>query len=134
MKNIIRQWAKLIPIPQNPQSIRAVPNTQGTVAIPEIINHEQDNYVPVVGSKCLWYNIETSRYDVKLTVNDDDLITINRQCEVCNHPYPVKIKAWKIRSCNYAAAPCPKCNVFQTVDLAALRKEDIGKSVAILKA
>lgn len=74
-----------------------------------------------------WYAIGTKKFsNLKLAAADNDDIPVEKSCEVCEHPYIVKIKAWKIRSCDCAAAPCPRCSTFQIIDLDRLRKERYG--------
>jgi len=86
---------------------------------------------PVVGrlhqAGSAWYSIGMKTFgNLTLSAADDEDVTVEKSCEICDHPYAVKIKAWKIRSCDCVAAPCPKCSVFQIVDLDRLRKERFG--------
>ncbi len=74
-----------------------------------------------------WYTIGVKTFnDLRVSAADYDDVTVERICEFCDHLYPVKIKIWKIRSCDCAAAPCPKCAAFQVVDLDLVRKDRFG--------
>lgn len=74
-----------------------------------------------------WYSIGMKSFrNLTLSADDNDDVEVRKSCEVCDHLYAIKIKAWKIRSCDVAAAPCPKCSTFQIVDLDVLRKERFG--------
>jgi hypothetical protein len=75
----------------------------------------------------VWYSIGMKSFrNLTLSAADNDDVTVEKSCEVCDHLYAIKVKAWKIRSCDMAAAPCPKCSTFQIVDLDVLRKERYG--------
>jgi hypothetical protein len=80
------------------------------------------------GSACsAWYSIGMKSFrGLTLSAADDEDVTVEKSCDVCDHLYAIKIKAWKIRSCDCAAAPCPKCSAFQIVDLDVLRKDRFG--------
>jgi hypothetical protein len=74
-----------------------------------------------------WYSIGMKSFKgLRLSAADEEDVSIEKSCEVCDHPYVIRIKAWKIRSCDCAAAPCPKCLAFQIVDLDAIRKSKFG--------
>lgn len=73
--------------------------------------------------RCQWYRVEKASHDINLGLPDDALVPVQYRCMICDHPYVVPIKAWKVRSCLYIAAPCKKCNTFQTIDMAELRSE-----------
>jgi hypothetical protein len=74
-----------------------------------------------------WYSIGMKSFrNLTLSAADNEEVEVRRSCDICDHLYSVKIKAWKIRSCDVAAAPCPKCLTFQIVDLDVLRKERFG--------
>jgi hypothetical protein len=74
-----------------------------------------------------WYSIGMKSFKgLTLSAADDDIVEVRKNCDVCDHPYAVKIKAWKIRSCDVAAAPCPRCSAYQILDLDAVRKENFG--------
>jgi hypothetical protein len=75
----------------------------------------------------VWYSVGAKTFrDLTLTAADDEDVTVEKSCDICSCLYAITIKAWKIRSCNCAAAPCPKCSAFQIIDLDRLRKERYG--------
>ncbi len=121
MKNIIRQWGRMLAkfCSRDARSVIDKTVTTDTVSRSIGIDMPERPATP----RCQWYRVEKARHEIDLGVPDDTLVPVQYRCMICDHPYVVPIKAWKIRSCLYIAAPCKKCNTFQTIDMAELRSE-----------
>ncbi len=121
MKNIIRQWGRMLARICSGDAQSVIDKT----VTPDTISRRIGTDMPErpAAPRCQWYRVEKASYDINLGVHDDALVPVQYRCMICGHSYTVPVKAWKIRSCLYVAAPCKKCNTFQTIDMAELRTE-----------
>ncbi|BAI62978.1 hypothetical protein MCP_2906 [Methanocella paludicola SANAE] len=121
MKNIIRQWGRMLARLCSGDARSVIDKTVTTDTISRNIGAEMPERPAKPG--CQWYRVEKASHDINLGVHDDALVPVQYRCMICGHAYVVPVKAWKIRSCLYVASPCKKCNTFQTIDMAELRSE-----------
>lgn len=124
MRDIIRQWGRVIgshfgkkevirSVISSPIADIGESGALSRSAAPE-------NYTPPV--RKAWYIVEQiTKRNVLPNASPDAIVTVHNTCQICDHVYPVGIKVWKLRSCNYVGAPCPRCKVFQTIDLNGLQ-------------
>lgn len=120
MKGIIRQWRRMLARLCSPDIKSVIEKTVTGDSISKSIGLDMPERPAV--PRCQWYRVDRADHKIDLTVPDDVIVPVQYRCMICDHPYIVPIKAWKIRSCHYIAAPCKKCNTFQTVDMAELRE------------
>jgi len=132
----LREWAESIRKARTIADAREIPAVKAaealvivgkTEAIRPVVKRIHKAGVGIHNAGSVWYSIGAKTFrDLTLTAADDEDVTVEKSCDICFYPYAIKIKAWKIRSCNCAAAPCPKCSAFQIIDLDRLRKERYG--------
>jgi hypothetical protein len=139
MRDIIRQWGKLIGsylsfrrrevIQSVIESPIADTGESGAVASKPVSNtlpsEDRPNDAPDTHAevKKAWYIVEQiPRHDVLPHADPDDIVTIEHTCLTCPTHFPVGVKVWKIRSCNYVGTACPSCKQFQTLDMNEVRQ------------
>ncbi len=133
MRDIIRQWGKIIGNHfGRKDAIRTVirsPIADTGEAGAMSGTTSSDNSTPP--ERKAWYIVEQiTKRNVLPNASPDAIATIYHTCQICDHIYPVGIKVWKIRSCNYVGAPCPRCKNFQTIDM----NELLGNPFEIVSA
>lgn len=122
MKDIVRQWGRMISSRFRKEAAKSVIGSPVAYTGEAGALNARESDVCVATRLPTYFSVDQARHEVLLAADDDELIAVDHRCMMCNFPYRVNVKAWKIRSCNYIAAPCPKCHTFQTLDMAEVRK------------